>query len=87
MKISSLWKTALSVCHGLGEVYNGVKIELESTKLQHVLTSSINGEYSSVGCIKLGCICIEASFILLMKCPYHAKRLIHSNLYIQSPAV
>ena len=42
--------------------------------IQHVLTSSINGEYSSVGCIKLGCIRIEASFILLMKCPYHATK-------------
>lgn len=27
-----------------------------------------------MGCIKLGCIHIEASFILLMKCPYHATK-------------
>lgn len=38
MKISSVWKTALSVCQGLGEVYNVVKIELG----EHKATACIN---------------------------------------------
>lgn len=42
--------------------------------IQYVLTSSVNWEYSSVGCIKLGCTRTEVSFILLMKCPYHTTK-------------
>lgn len=38
MKISSLWKTALNVCQGLGEVCNDVKIELG----EHKATACIN---------------------------------------------